>query len=87
MLSTDLTEFIRCVPIALTLTDQNGTERKDQTRLRHRNRQQNYRNIQTDLHIQPKCRIGCSRAGQGGVWQDRNKAGVGWGGVGWGGVG
>ena len=27
MLSTDLTEFIRYVPIALTLTDRNETER------------------------------------------------------------
>ena len=29
MLSTDLTEFIRSVPIALSLTDQNETERNE----------------------------------------------------------
>ena len=32
MLSTDLTEFIRYVPIALTLTDQNETERNERTK-------------------------------------------------------
>ena len=31
MLSTDLTEFIRSVPIALTITDRNKTERKERT--------------------------------------------------------
>ena len=29
MLSTDLTEFIRSVPIALSLTDRNETERNE----------------------------------------------------------
>ena len=32
MPSTDLTEFIRYVPIALTLTDQNETERNERTK-------------------------------------------------------
>ena len=32
MLSTDLTEFIRSVPIALTLTDRNETERNERTK-------------------------------------------------------
>ena len=32
MLSTDLTEFIRYVPIALTLTDRNETERNERTK-------------------------------------------------------
>ena len=32
MLSTDLTEFIRYVPIALTLTDRNKTERNETTK-------------------------------------------------------
>ena len=80
MLSTDLTEFIRTVPIALSLTDRNGTERKDQTGLRYQNRQQNYRNIWTGLYIQRKGKVGYGRAGQGGVSQDRSKVGVGWGG-------
>ena len=32
MLSTDLTEFIRSVPIALSLTDRNETERTERTK-------------------------------------------------------
>ena len=32
MLSTDLTEFIRYVPIAVTLTDPNETERNERTK-------------------------------------------------------
>ena len=32
MLSTDLTEFIRYVPTALTLTDRNETERNERTK-------------------------------------------------------
>ena len=32
MLSTDLTEFIRYVPIALTLTDRNEMERNERTK-------------------------------------------------------
>ena len=32
MLSTDLTEFIRSVPIALTLKDRNETERNERTK-------------------------------------------------------
>ena len=32
MLSTDFTEFIRYVPIALTLTDRNETERNEGTK-------------------------------------------------------
>ena len=32
MLSTDLTEFIRSVPIALSLTDRNETERNQRTK-------------------------------------------------------
>ena len=30
-------------------------------------------------YIQRKGRVGFGRAGQGGVWQDRSKVGVGWG--------
>ena len=32
MLSTDLTEFVRYVPIALALTDRNETERNERTK-------------------------------------------------------
>ena len=32
MLSTDLTEFIRSVPFALTLTDRNETKRNERTK-------------------------------------------------------
>ena len=40
----------------------------------------NYPDPDPDLHTQRNGRVGYGRAGQGGVWQDRSKVGVGCGG-------
>ena len=82
MLSTDLTEFIRSVPIALSLTDRNETERIERikpdsdTEMDNKTTETSER---TYMYISSG-RVGYGRAGQGGVWQDRRKVGVGWGG-------
>ena len=74
MLSTDLTDFIRSVPIALSLTDRNETERikpDSDTEMDNRTTETSER-----AYIYSG-RVGYGRAGQGGVWQDRRKVGVG----------
>ena len=77
MLSTDLTEFIRSVLIALSLTDRNETERikpDSDTEIDNRTTETSER---TYIY---SGRVGYGRAGQGGVWKDRRKVGVGLGG-------
>ena len=49
MLSTDLTEFIRSVPIALTLTDRNESERNETTKSDSDTEMDN-RTTETDLN-------------------------------------
>ena len=70
MLSTDLTEFIRYVPIALSLTDRNETERIERIK------------PDSDTEMDNRTTVWYGRAGQCGVWQARRKVGVGLGGVG-----
>ena len=83
MLSTDLTELIRSVPIALSLTDRNETEQIERikpdsdTDMDNRTTETSER---TYIYSGRVGRVGYGRAGQGGVWQDRRKVGVGWGG-------
>ena len=73
MLSTVLTEFIRSVPIALSLMDRNETERNERIKPKW--------TTELPKHLNgPTYTVeGYGRAGQGGVWQDRRKVEVGWG--------
>ena len=81
MLSTDLTEFIRSVPIALSLTDRNETERIERIKPDSDIEMDNRTTKTSERTYIYSGRVGYDRAGQGGVWQDRRKVGVGWGGV------
>ena len=80
MLSTDLTEFIRSVPIALSLTDRNETERIERIKPDSDTEMDNKTTETSERTYISSGRVGYGRAGQGGVWQDRRKVGVGWGG-------
>ena len=79
MLSTDLTKFIRSVPIALSLTDRNETERNERTKP-NSDFEMNNRTTETSewTYIYSGW-VGKGMVGQGkGVWQERSKVGVGW---------
>ena len=80
MLSTDLTEFIRSVPIALSLTDRNEKERIERIKPDSDTEMDNRTTETSERTYIYSGRVGYSRAGQSGVWQDRRKVGVGWGG-------
>ena len=77
MLSTDSTEFIRSVPIALSLTGRNETERNERTKPGSDTEMDN-RTTETS----ERTYIYSGRVGKGGAWQDMSKVGVGWGGGG-----
>ena len=80
MLSTDLTECIRSVPIALSLTDRNETERNERIKPDSDTEMDNRTTETSERTYIYSGRVGYGRAGQGGIWQDRSKVGVGWGG-------
>ena len=80
MLSTDLTELIRSVPIALSLTDRNETEWIERFKPESDTEMDNRTTEISERIYIYSGRVGYGRAGQGGVWQDRRKVGVWWGG-------
>ena len=80
MLSTDLTEFIRSVPIALSLTDRNETEQIKRIKPDSDTEMKNRTTETCERTYIYRGRVGYGRAGEGGVWQDRRKIGVGLGG-------
>ena len=79
MLSTDLTEFMRLVLIALSLTDRNETERNERFKPDSDTEMDNRTTETSERTYIYSGRVGYGRAGQGGVWQDRSKVEVGWG--------
>ena len=79
MLSTDLAEFIRSVPIFFSLTDRNETERIERIKPDSDTKMDNRTTETSERTYIYSGRVGYGTAGQGGVWQDRRKVGVGWG--------
>ena len=78
MLSPDLTEFIRSVPIALSLTDRNETERIERIKPDSDTEMVNRTTETAERTYIYSGRVGYGRAEQGGVLQDWRR--VGWGG-------